>query len=307
LRAARSLKVLNFPGTRIDDEHYVLLLSELPNIANIIFRRSGASILRHIAEERLDKITHVYGYIQDIDTVAHKCPNTTNIAIFPMTRDLSGLTTLNALSALEIHCLPYNRTNFKAALQGVGHRLTDLKLFHCSDVDLQDIITLCPSLANLSLMPGTFCYLHLATPLDPHLPHFRNLINLKIWHFLGVANIIRYIRYYVSLKTIELVDTSSFTVEFVRGVLNLGTYKELEALRIQENEPHLINEKALELLIGHCPLLKRIELVGSGVSGEEYAFGKLKRQILVQNFDLKLKLIDGDILPDYRSYGDFFD
>jgi hypothetical protein len=99
---------------------------------------------------------------------------------------------------------------------------------------------------------------------------------------------------------------SSFTVEFVREVLNLGTYRELEVLRVQEIEPHLINEKALELLIGHCPLLKRIELVGSGASGAEYVFGNLKRQILLQNFDLKFKLIDRDIFPDCRSYGDLF-
>jgi hypothetical protein len=59
------------------------------------------------------------------------------------------------------------------------------------------------------------------------------------------------------------VDTSSFNVEFVREILNLGTYKELEVLRVQETEPHLINEKALELLIGHCPLLKLIEFMGS--------------------------------------------
>jgi hypothetical protein len=31
-------------GTEIDDEHYALLLSELPNIANIIFWRKEASI-----------------------------------------------------------------------------------------------------------------------------------------------------------------------------------------------------------------------------------------------------------------------
>jgi hypothetical protein len=57
LRAARKLKFLDLYGTGIDDEHYGLLLSELPNVANITIRRNAASILSHIAVESLDTIT----------------------------------------------------------------------------------------------------------------------------------------------------------------------------------------------------------------------------------------------------------
>jgi hypothetical protein len=49
LRGVRKLKFLNLERTRIDDEHYGLLLSELPNIANITFEHKEASILRHIS------------------------------------------------------------------------------------------------------------------------------------------------------------------------------------------------------------------------------------------------------------------
>jgi hypothetical protein len=103
LREARKLKVLDPEGTEIDDEHYGLLLSELPNTANI-FWRNEASILHHIAVERLDTITHVSGYIQDINSLTHKCPNTTNITMFPFTSDLSGLTAFRPAVATFQKC-----------------------------------------------------------------------------------------------------------------------------------------------------------------------------------------------------------
>jgi hypothetical protein len=155
--------------------------------------------------ERLDTITHVTGFLQNIDIVTHKCPNTTNIIMFASTRDLSAkhafrcrnttnmimsastrdlsaLTALHVLRALEIHDLNYGSTNFNDVLQGMGHRLTDLKLFYCNDVDLQDVITLCPSLANLFLKECSFSHLNSNTEFDPQLPHFRNVIDIGIYN-----------------------------------------------------------------------------------------------------------------------------
>jgi hypothetical protein len=305
LRKARKLKFLDLNGTQIDDVHYGLLLSELPNITNITFREKDSSNLRHIAVESLDTITHVDGYIPDIDTVTHKFPNITSITMCQFPRYIYGLTALNRLGKVEISQLDYVSSNFNAVLQGVGHRLSDLKLVQISCVDLHDIITLCPSLISLSLIECSFLYLHSDTPLDPQLPHFRNLINLNIRYLPRYPHYIRYIPYYVSLKTIDLIRTRIFTVEFVTVILNLGTYKQLEVLRLAEYLPKDITAKALELLIGHCPLLKRIELVGITGPGLEYVFGELKHRILLQNFDLKFKLKDKTFLSVYERYTGF--
>jgi hypothetical protein len=191
---------------------------------------------------------------------------------------------------MEIHSEGYTTSEIKTILQAVGHRLTDLKLFHCWFENVQDITTLCPSLTDLSLITCSFFYPDPQTGFDPQLPHFRNLINLKIRNLTGNPNDFVFISYYVSVKTVELMLTGDFA-RFVREILNLGTYKQLELLRVRETIPRLINKKALELLIEHCPLLKRIELVGTAGDSEEYDFGELKRQILLQNFDLKFKLI----------------
>jgi hypothetical protein len=121
--------------------------------------------------------------------------------------------------------------------------------------------------------------------LDPQLPHFRKLINLKICDLDSYGNYFFHLPYDVNVKTVDLMLKVEFD-RLVREILNLGTYKQLELLRVQETTPRLINRKALELLIGHCPLLKRIEVQGNADADD---FGELKRQMSLQNFDLKFK------------------
>jgi hypothetical protein len=75
---------------------------------------------------------------------------------------------------------------------------------------------------------------------------------------------------------------------------------------VQENVTAVINAKVLELLIAHCPLLKRTELVGNTDPGVDYVFGELKRQILLQNVDLKFKLTDAMLHPNYELYTKLF-
>jgi hypothetical protein len=107
--------------------------------------------------------------------------------------------------------------------------------------------------------------LHLTsnTPFHNQLPHFRKLINLEIGCLDGRPNVGSYIRHYFNLKSIHLMKTSSFTVKLVAEISNIGTYKQLEILCVNEDWREDIDVKALELLIRHCALLKRIELVGS--------------------------------------------
>jgi hypothetical protein len=287
LRAARKLKFLNLDRTGID-EHYGLLLSELPNVANITIRRKKSSILLHIPVERLDTITQVKAYIQDIspETVVRRDRSISNIDLIMV--GVSGLSAFSALRVLEIHGPVYTSSDIKTILQGVGHRLTDLKLCYCWCGDIQDIIILCPSLTDLSLITCLFFYSHSHTQLDPQLPHFRNLINLKLCDIHSYPNELFLLTYYVSVKTVDLALEADFG-RLVREILNLGTYKQLELLRVEETTPRSINRKALQLLIGHCPLLKRIELVGTADASEQYDLEQLKRQILLQNFNFKLK------------------
>jgi hypothetical protein len=300
---ARKLKLLYLQGTEIDDERYAMILSELPNITNITFQKNDSCFLRQIAVERLHTVRHVSGYIRDIETVVHKCPNTTIISMYPVAVDLSGLTAFNALRSLRIHDLHYANSNLKAVLQGVGHRLTDLKLFHLEGLVLQDIITLCPSLAHLCLTYCSLLNLNSNTQFDPQLPHFRNLITLEVGHYKGTPNVWRFIRYYVSLKTIHFKGISCFNVQIMQDILNLGTYKQLEILRVDQKARDDIDVDALQMLIAHCPLLKRIELEESKLVLDD--FGEIKRKIELQNFDLKFKEVYKMYPQRYELYHTF--
>jgi hypothetical protein len=194
---------------------------------------------------------------------------------------------LSTLCALWKYGLWGNTSGWRAAMKDIGHRLQDLTLIACPNVNLQDIVILCPSLVNLSVIESTV--MNLNKPLKPQLPHFRNLINLKVELTSRRPVDFRYIRYYVNLETINLSEINIFTVEFLREVISLGTFKQLETFRVAECAPGALTVEALELLIGHCPLLKRIEGLGHCPNLNRHLIDDLKRGILKQNFDLVIE------------------
>jgi hypothetical protein len=287
LMQLRKLKFLHLLGTGIDDEHYGLLLAELPDIAYMEQRGNG-DILHHIPAERLDKITHVSGPFRDIHTLRLKCPNTANIDLWKYSRDLSGLTAFLALRVLKISWLP--RCNMNGVLRGIGHRLIALKIAGVRSVSIRSIVSLCPSLETLSLVGGTLSHSLVNPPLDPKLPHFRNLITLEIEGHYGPATKFSFIRFYVSLKTLVIASTGIFNVKFVKEIRTLGTLTQLEVLHLREYSPWALTVEALQLLIRYCPHLKRIERLGWCPLLDTYDVINLKHEVLVQNLDLEIEL-----------------
>jgi hypothetical protein len=287
LMELRELKFLNVEGTQIDDEHYAIILSELPNIASIRFCQHDVSIISRIAAERLDTITHIKVSFLDMNKLIS--PSTTNISLTTDDRDLSGLTAFNALHVLTLCDLDYRRCNLTAVMRGIGHGLTDLKVFRAKRVKPRDIITLCPSLVNLSLVSSTYSRRKANRPFDPQLPHFRNLIELKIDYLSRKTAIFSFIRYYVSLKTIQLKRFSIFTFDFVREIIKLGTFKKLEVLMLYEDFPGAVTMEGLRMLLRHCPFLKRIKGVRCCKRLDFNLINELKDEIKSQNFDLEIE------------------
>jgi hypothetical protein len=281
------LKRLNLNRTRIDDEHYGFIISKLPNVANIMFRSTKSSVLLHTALKTLDTITHINGYCENMKILPQMCPNTTNITIKPITRDLSPLTAFKALHTLKICDINSGSYNLRAVLSGIGQRLQDLSFVECHDVNLQDIVALCPSLVNLSIKGCT--YLDIDTSIDPQLPHFKNVINLTILdNYTPHGRYFRYIPHYVSVEALRLQCRGIFTDEFVNEIVRLGTFKRLEVFHICEYGSGDLTMEALQLLIRHCPRLKRIEWLSRCRRVTGSRFEELKRQILQQNLDLEI-------------------
>jgi hypothetical protein len=286
----RKLDFLNLTGTQIDNEHYVLLLSQLPQIKNIAFSRIGENILDHVEEENLRKISHVSGHVEDVSLLAQRCRNITNLDIYEISGNLSDLAALPTLRTVRIEGGDYAMSNVSDVLTGTGPRLTDLTLQWMMNVNLHDIVTLCQSLGSLSLLECVLLPLNPNTyPLDPQLLHFRNLTSLHITEIYQQDMKYNYIRHYVSLKTIRLSWINVFTVEFMREVVRSGALANLEELSVTEFRPGALTLEALELLIKHCPHLKTIEGLRYCPLLNPVVIEELKRRILAQNLELQIK------------------
>jgi Leucine-rich repeat (LRR) protein len=284
----KELQFLNLDGTQIDSKNYGLLLSELPQIKDISFRIMGEDILDHVAEKDLHKVSHVRGYVCNISMLAQRCRYITNLYIELEIRvDLSGLAVLTTLRTVIISNGHYVRNNLNAALSGIGPRLTNLTLRYIDSVNLQDIVTLCQLLASLSLVWCTWLPSDTNTPIDPQLPHFRNLISLRITNCDEEETTYNYIRHYVSLKKIYF-RIRNFNVEFMREVVRSGTFAQMEDLYV-ELGPGRLTMEDLEMLLEHCPYLKTIGSLGCCCSDHsEDLINKFQRRLFVRNFDLEL-------------------
>jgi hypothetical protein len=284
----RKLEFLNLEGTQIDDEQYGLLLSELSQIKNISFRLMGKGTLDHVAEKVLHKISHVRCGDRDISMIAQKCRYITNlhIDVCGFKKDLSGLAALTTLHTVRISYGDYVTRNMNAVLTGIGPRLTDLTLNYIKNVNLHDIVTVCPLLASLSLFDCKFLPSDPNTSLDPQLPHFRNLISLHITNIDQDETIYNYIRHYSGLKKIRLEAIHIFNVEFMREVVRSGTLAQLEEFRVKQCVPGGLTMEALEMLIEHCSQLRSIGYLRTCRSLNPDLVQELKLRLLVRNLDL---------------------
>jgi hypothetical protein len=284
----RKLQFLDLDGTRINSEHYGFLLSELPEIKNIKFRRRLENILNPLAEENLRTITHINGHAQDVNILTQKCRNISNLHLNKITGDLSGLAALTSLSSLLVKMGDYATSHLNEVLTGIGPTLTELNLFHISNVNLRNIITLCRSLESLSMWKCSFLPLNAEEPLDPQLPHFSNLVSLDITKRRGDNTNYNYIRHYVSLKTIRLDSINIFTVGFMSEVLNSGTFANLEQFYIRETGRGALTMEALDMLIQRCSHLKIIEGLTTCPRLNPGFIQELQDRLLRGNLDLEV-------------------
>jgi hypothetical protein len=142
----RKLEFLDLTRTRIglELEHYGLLLSELPIIKNIKYWSKYENILDHVAVENLHKISHAVGFVECISMLAQYCRNINNVKIWSDSTSLSGLAALTTLRNVTISWGDYATCKLNDFLTGIGPGLTDLTLYTMINVNIKDILTLCP-------------------------------------------------------------------------------------------------------------------------------------------------------------------
>lgn len=288
LMQLRELRYVCLFRTRISNEGYGLLLSELPQIRDI-FWEPQRNILDHIAVENLNTILYFTGYVEDVNMLTQKCPNLTYLDLDTIPDDLSPLTVLTALDTLLISYGHYGACNLMNVLRGIGHRLATLRLSNVHSVNLRDIVTLCPCLESLTLWDCRFSSLNPSTRIDPHLPHFRSVITLSIGKNFRDRFSYKFLLYYVRLKTIILRGVNIFTMGVMRDALRRGTFTHIENFDIQETGRGALTIEAVDLLIEHCSYLKILGYLGQCPRINPRLIRQLKSRILQRNFDLEIR------------------
>jgi hypothetical protein len=282
------LEFLNVDGTQIDKQQYALLLSKLPNIANIRFSREEDSLLDHIAVRNLNKITQVYGSPGDMVILMQKCRYITILDLYTIPRNLLFVIFLTKLRNLEITNADYGASKLNAVVMGVGSRLTELTLSLISNVDLQDILRMCVSLRSLVLLLCSFLPTIADTQIDTQLSHFRSLVSLKIEMESRDETHHDYIGYYINLEKINLNSVNIFTEEFVREILRRGTLSNLKEFYISETRDGAFTFEAAKLLIDHCSHLRKLGYLVQCPRFTSELIHRLENENLQQNFDLEI-------------------
>jgi hypothetical protein len=285
----RELRIVGLEHTRISHERYGLLLSGLPRITDIRFWEPASNILDHITVEKLDTISHVRGYAEDMNMLTRKCPNITHLDLCQIPGDLLHLSLLTALRSLTISNGHYGSSHLNAVLWDIGYRLTSLSLNNIRAVNLEDIVIMCPSLENLILWKCLFLTEIPNTRFDPDLPHFRSVITLEIKERFTDQIGYKYVQYYRRLKTISLPGVNFYTLDVMRDTLRRGTFTYLENFHIIEREEGALTMEAIELLIENCPYLKSIQFLITCPHLNPGLIRELKTRILRRNLDLEIE------------------
>jgi hypothetical protein len=192
------------------------------------------------------------------------------------------------LSNLEISDCVGPEIDLNGILTGVGRKLRQLTLRLVMGVNLHDITTLCPVLENLLLSLCRPLRLNADTTFNPQLQHFQKLISLRVEKYLGDPTDYNYIRYYVSLETIDLFQIDIFTVDFMSEVVRRGTLANLTECYIRETPEGAMTFPVLQMLIDHCSRLKLFGYTEALVRLRSVSVDNLKRQLLRDNFDLDI-------------------
>jgi hypothetical protein len=156
------------------------------------------------------------------------------------------------------------------------------------NIDIRHIVALCEALKSLTLSECPLLQIEANTWFNPRLPHFQNLISLQITDAFQHEDIYRFIRRYVSLKTIHLELFNIFTVEFLREVQANATLKNLENIYIIEYDDGAMTIEALDALIQHCTNLKSIQGLHSCPLIDRDVLEERKTGMLARNYDLLL-------------------
>jgi hypothetical protein len=253
----RRLLSLNIADTSVSGNSYAALLSGLPEIQDVIWFRPIDPVLRNLRAP-LPSVTKFTGKLSDAELLLRKCPNITELKLLFFTEGISDLGELRNVATLSIHGGSCIAIRFSSIVTLLGPNLTVLQMGKVGNVSINDLVNSCTVLKSLSISSCRIVYREM---LDPELPHFQNLKELKLRGNWGLFDFSSILRLYVNLNVLHVVDMGQITDTYIREIVSAGGFR-----NVTEFVLDFCGDLSMEtawLLVQNCPDLTELGNISS--------------------------------------------
>jgi hypothetical protein len=255
----------------------------LPLIENIILSSHSNTILENISKKNLPNITNVVASIDDTNILIDKCPNTHHLTLYSHNKDTSNLTALTGLLVLHVANGYYETLNLKHVLSGVGPRHRELALFSIQNLNITDIITLCPFLETLVLDSCLFEPLNQNVVIDPETSHFNHLLTLEITQMPDREFLYPHLRYCLNLQALDCTGLNVLDDDFMCDAVQGGSFRNITRLFIIETGCGVLTMRTADIVIQHCERLSVLGRLGTWRRLNPDMICDLKKRIVSRN------------------------
>jgi hypothetical protein len=253
----RHVLSLDIADTQITTNGYTALLSGLPEIQTVIWYHPIDPVLRNLRAPLLS-VTKFTGNVSDARLLVINCPNITELTLLSTTEDISGVGELRNVTMLSIQGGSYIALRFNNIITFLGRNLTVLKMGHVVDISINDLVNSCTVLNSLEI---SSCHVVYTEMLEPELPHFRNVKELRLIGNRGQFGFNCILRMYANLNVLHVVAMEQINDMYITGVVMAGGFRNLTEFII-DLCGYLSMETAW-LLLQNCPDLTELGNIGS--------------------------------------------
>jgi hypothetical protein len=248
----RHLLTLNLANTSVSRNSYKALLSGLPEIQNVTWFRPIDPVLRNLTTN-LPSVTTFTGNISDAELLVHKCPNITELTLLFIIEDITDLGKLNSVATLSIHGGNCIAIRLNIVITILGPTLAVLKLNHVRNINISDLIEFCDVLSSLNI---SSCHVIYGGMLDPELPHFQNLKELRLSHNWGPFDFCSVLHLYVNLNVLRVVGMEQVTSTSISRTVTAGGLRHVTEFFV--NFCGDMSMDTVWLLLQNCPGLTEL-------------------------------------------------
>jgi hypothetical protein len=253
----RQLCSLNVAETSISDNGYRTLLSGLPELRDVIWFHVIDPVLMNLPQF-LPSMRKFTGTISAAELLVGNCPNLTELTLFSLTADVSVLGELRSVTEITMLLTDYIVVGFSTIINRVGQTLTKLDMYEVVNLYMDDLINYCIVLNSLIISYSQLTY---RETRYRKLPHFQNLVELRLSHNWGHYGFSLVLHLYTNLSILFVVGMPEITNTYIRETVRAGGFGNLTEFVV--DHCGFLSMETVFLLIDSCPHLTKVGNISS--------------------------------------------